>query len=134
MEYLEAKEILVDIQRLFPNFNKNRDVEVAKTWIRLLQKGDYERTKRKLDEYVTESSYPPNVADILVKEYKPRDDGMAEQIRAAEEKVRQEKADPEKAARREQLLNEMRKKLGEYYDDWTNEFNGYRLLRENVIS
>ena len=117
MEYLEAKEILVDIQRLFPHFNKNRDVEVAKTWIRLLQKGDYERTKRKLDEYVIESSYPPNVADILVKEYKPRDDGMAEQIRAAEEKVRQEKADPEKAARREQLLNEMRKKLGAYYDD-----------------
>ena len=117
MEYLEAKEILTDIQKMYPHFNKNRDVEVGRTWMRLLQKGDYERTKRKLDEYVTESSYPPNVADILVKEYKPRDDGMAEQIRAAEEKVRQEKADPEKAARREQLLNEMRKKLGAYYGD-----------------
>ncbi len=117
MEYLEAKNVVIEVQRLFPHFNKSRDIETAKTWIRLLQKGDYERTMEKLDEYASESSYPPNVADILVKEYKPRDDGMAEQIRAAEEKVRQEKADPEKAARREQLLNEMRRKLGAYYDD-----------------
>lgn len=117
MEFLEAKKVLTEVQKLFPHFNKNRDIETAKSWIRLLQKGDYENTMRKLDEYASESSYPPNVADILVKEYKPRDDGMAEQIRAAEEKVRQEKADPEKAARREQLLNEMRRKLGAYYDD-----------------
>ena len=117
MEYLEAKNVLIEVQKLFPHFNKDRDIETAKTWIRLLQKGDYEKTMKKLDEYAIESSYPPNVADILVKEYKPRDDGMAEQIRAAEEKVRQEKADPEKAARREQLLNEMRRKLGAYYDD-----------------
>ena len=117
MEYLEAKNVVIEVQKLFPHFNKNRDIEIAKTWIRLLQKGDYEKTMEKLDEYASESSYPPNVADILVKEYKPRDDGMAEQIRAAEEKVRQEKADPEKAARREQLLNEMRRKLGAYYDD-----------------
>lgn len=117
MEYLEAKNVLIEVQKLFPHFNKDRDIETAKTWIRLLQKGDYEKTMNKLDEYAIESSYPPNVADILVKEYKPRDDGMAEQIRAAEEKVRQEKADPEKAARREQLLNEMRRKLGAYYDD-----------------
>ena len=117
MEYLEAKNVLIEVQRLFPHFNKDRDIETAKTWIRLLQKGDYEKTMKKLDEYAIESSYPPNVADILVKEYKPRDDGMAEQIRAAEEKVRQEKADPEKAARREELLNEMRRKLGAYYDN-----------------
>ena len=117
MEYLEAKNVLIEVQRLFPHFNKDRDIETAKTWIRLLQKGDYEKTMKKLDEYAIESSYPPNVADILVKEYKPRDDGMAEQIRATEEKVRQEKADPEKAARREELLNEMRRKLGAYYDD-----------------
>ena len=117
MEYLEAKNVLIEVQKLFPHFNKDRDIETAKTWIRLLQKGDYEKTMNKLDEYAIESSYPPNVADILVKEYKPRDDGMAEQIRDAEEKVRQEKADPEKAARREELLNEMRRKLGAYYDD-----------------
>ena len=117
MEYLEAKNVLIEVQKLFPHFNKDRDIETAKTWIRLLQKGDYEKTMNKLDEYAIESSYPPNVADILVKEYKPRDDGMAEQIRAAEEKVRQEKADPEKAARREELLNEMRRKLGAYYDN-----------------
>ena len=117
MEYLEAKNVLIEVQKLFPHFNKNRDIEIAKTWIRLLQKGDYEKTMEKLDEYASESSYPPNVADILVKEYKPRDDRMSEQIRAAEEKVRQEKADPERAARREELLNEMRKKLGAYYED-----------------
>lgn len=112
MEYLEAKEILVDIQRLFPHFNKNRDIEVARTWIRLLQKGDYERTKRKLDEYVIESSYPPNVADILVKPYKAVNTEVTD-VKAMERAVQEEKKDPERRKRREEKLKQFEDKLKE---------------------
>ena len=117
MDRDQARKVYKTVRRLFPYFHRDADDDTIILWLDLLEKGDYEKTKRKLIDYSTESSYDPKIADILVKEYKPRDDGMAEQIRAAEEKVRQEKADPEKAARREELLNEMRRKLGVYYGD-----------------
>ena len=118
MEYSEAKNVLIEVQRLFPNFNKDRDIETARTWIRLLQKGNYEKTMEKLDEYAIESSYPPNVADILVKEYKHRDDGMPEKIREAEERVKRElEADPGAWERRKRKLDELKRKLGENYGE-----------------
>lgn len=80
-------------------------------------KGDYEKTIRKLEEYCLSNKYPPAIADFLVKDSAHRNDKMQQQIKAAEDAVRREKADPEKAARREQLLNEMRRKLGAYYDN-----------------
>lgn len=114
----EAIEIMQILYATYPNFNKNDVKGFNAIWLkRLMADGDYPKTLRKTEDYTAESKFAPTLADILVKEYKPRDDGMAEQIRAAEERVRQEKADPEKAARRERLLNEMRKKLGAYYDD-----------------
>ena len=114
----EAIEIIQILYATYPNFNKNNVKGFNAIWLkRLMEDGDYQKTLRKTENYTAESKFAPSLADILVKEYKPRDDRMAEQIRAAEEKVRQEKADPERAARREQLLNEMRKKLGAYYDD-----------------
>lgn len=114
----QALEIVQMLYAAYPNFNRHGSKNFNSIWLeRLIEDGDYSKTLRKTKDYTTENKFAPALADILVKEYKPRDDGMAEQIRAAEEKVRQEKADPEKAARREQLLNEMRKKLGAYYDD-----------------
>ena len=112
MEYLEAKEIFIDVQRLYPHFNKDRDIEVARTWIRLLQKGDYEKTKRKLDEYVIESSYPPNVADILVKPYKPINTEVTD-VKDMERAVQEEMADPERRRRREEKLKQFEDKLKE---------------------
>jgi len=118
MKKEEAIEIMQILYATYPNFNKNDVKGFNSIWLkRLMEHGDYSKTLRKTEDYTAESKFAPSLADILVKEYKPRDDGMAEQIRAAEEKVRQEKADPERAARREQLLNEMRRKLGAYYDD-----------------
>ena len=114
----QALEIVQMLYAAYPNFNKHGSKNFNSIWLeRLIEDGNYSKTLRKTKDYTTENKFAPSLADILVKEYKPRDDRMAEQIRAAEEKVRQEKADPEKAARRERLLNEMRKKLGEYYDD-----------------
>lgn len=112
MEYLEAKEILIEVQRLFPHFNKSRDIEIAKTWMRLLQKGDYESTMKKLDEYASESSYPPNVADILVKPYKPVNTEVTD-VKDMERAVQEEKADPERRKRREEKLKQFEDKLKE---------------------
>lgn len=112
MEFLEAKEILVEVQRLFPHFNKDRDIETAKTWIRLLQKGDYENTMRKLDEYASESSYPPNVADILVKSYKPVNTEVTD-VKAMERAVQEELADPERRKSREEKMKQFENKIKE---------------------
>lgn len=112
MEYLEAKEILVEVQRLFPHFNKNRDIETAKAWIRLLQNGDYENTKKKLDEYAIESSYPPNVADILVKPYEPVNTEVTD-VKAMERAVQEELADPERRKSREEKMKQFENKIKE---------------------
>lgn len=117
MDLKQAKEIMSIVYDSFPNINRNQSETFNKTWLRAIVKGDYTKTLRKLEEYCMNNKYPPAIADFLVKDSVHRDDKMQQQIKAAEEKVKQEMADPVKAARREQLLSEMRRKLGVYYDD-----------------
>lgn len=107
----EAKEIFIEIQRLYPLFNRERDKDLAKLWIDRLQLGDYQKSKHKLLDYSMESTYPPSLADVIVKEYKHRDDGMAEAIRESEEVVRKENEDPETLKHKRELIEEMRQKL-----------------------
>lgn len=116
MKREEARQIYKEIKFLYPLFNKNDDKDMAVLWLDRLELGDYQRTKEKLLDYSIRSSYPPTLADVIETEYIHRDDGMAEQIKQAEALVEKEKANPEIAARRKQKLDDMRKKLGAYYD------------------
>lgn len=111
----QARNIYKEIKSLYPNFNKDNEKEMVVLWLDRLEYGDYEKTKQKLFDYSMESPFPPTLADIVVKLHKPKDDRMAEQIKSAEERVSQEKSDPEKAKEREQLLQAMKQKLGAYY-------------------
>lgn len=114
----EAIEIMQILYATYPNFNKNDVKGFNSIWLkRLMEDGDYSKSLHKTEDYTAESKFAPTLADILVKEYKPRDDGMAEQIKQAEALVEKEKSNPEIAARRKQKLDNMRKKLGAYYDD-----------------
>lgn len=108
----EAKEIFIEIQRLYPLFNRERDKELAQLWIERLQMGDYKLTKQKLLDYSMESTYPPALAHVLVRKYKPRDDGMVDAIKESEERVKEENKDPEVLERKRQMVEEMRKKWG----------------------
>ena len=107
----EAIEIMEILYSLYPNFNRRGMDNFNRIWVGKLMEGDYKKTLKKTNEYVDQSPYPPSPADIIVKPHKHVDHGMPEQIRAAEERVRKEQADPEIAARRKSKLDEYRKKL-----------------------
>ena len=107
----EAIEIMEILYSLYPNFNKRGMDNFNRIWIEKLMEGDYNKTLKQTNQYVTESPYPPSLADIIVKPYKHRDDKMPEKIREAEEAVRKEMADPEIAARRKAKIDKMRQKL-----------------------
>lgn len=107
----EARSIYKEIKALYPLFNRENDTDTAKLWLDRLQIGDYQRTKNKLLDYSMESTYPPSLADVIVKEYKHRDDGMTEAIRASEEAVKKENENPETLRRKHELIEEMRQKL-----------------------
>ena len=108
----EALEIMELLYATYPNFNKSGMKKFNQIWMdKLMDLGDYRKTLQRANQYITESPYPPSLADIIVKPYKHVDHGMPEQIRAAEERVRKEQADPEIAARRKSKLDEYRKKL-----------------------
>lgn len=106
----EARNIYKEIKILYPLFDRNNDKETAILWLDRLQMGDYKRTKQKLLDYSMESTYPPTLANILVREHKPVNT-EASDIAAMEEAVRKEKADPEKNAERMESLQEFNRRL-----------------------
>lgn len=108
----QAREIYKEIEHLFPLFRRDATEESVKLWLDRLEHGEYEATKQKLKDYSFESTYPPTLAHILVREYKPRDDGMEAAIKESEEKVRQENKNPEVLEEKRRMLEEMRKKWG----------------------
>lgn len=107
----EAMELLELLYAVYPNFNKNGMKSFNKIWLQRLMQGDYQKTLRKTNDYIENSKFPPALADVLVPIHAPRDDGMAEAIRASEEAVRKENEDPETLKRKHELIEEMRKKL-----------------------
>lgn len=110
MERNQARAIYKEIKSLYPLFNKDNDEDAAKLWLDRLQLGDYKRTKQKLLDYSMESTYPPTLANILVREHKPVNT-EASDIAAMEEAVRKEKSDPEKNAERMESLQEFNRRL-----------------------
>lgn len=109
----EALEIMQILYAAYPNFNKNNIKGFNQIWVgRLMEYGNYKKTLKKANDYTMESPYPPAMADIIVKDVIYKDDGMATQIKQAEEVVKREKSDPVKLKERERLLEEMRKKWG----------------------
>lgn len=108
----EAMEIMELLYIAYPNFNKNNMKNFNKVWISRLMEGDYQKTLRKTKLYTAENKFLPSLADVVHIENQPRDDGMAEQIRAAEESVKKENQDPEVLKRKQQMLEDMREKLG----------------------
>ena len=114
----EAIEIMEILYSLYPNFNRRGMDNFNRIWIEKLMDGDYEKSLKQTNEYVAESPYPPSLADIIVKPYKHRDDGMPEKIREAEEQVKREmESDPGALERRRRKLDELRRKLGENYGE-----------------
>ncbi|MCP1288297.1 hypothetical protein NK211_13005 [Mammaliicoccus sciuri] len=105
----EANEIVKLIYTVFTNMNFTK--EKAKAWIDIVEKGNYQKTKRKLDNYIENNKYPPTISDFLVKdEYNPADD-YKKKIERDKQIVQQEMNDPEKRKRREQNLKRMQKMM-----------------------
>lgn len=105
MEFEEAKELLSIVYDSFPYINKKESKTFNKTWIKQIMKGDYEKTSKKLEEYLTSSKFPPSLADFVVlppKEIK-RDDTV-DKYKA---EVQEELKDPAAVERRKELLDEM---------------------------
>ena len=107
---------------LYPNFNSGEDVErkkrFAMIWIKQIQRGDYERTKDKLENYLAESVFPPKLADFLVL---PRPENKVnsevELVKQWEEEVRKEREDPEMEKRRQETFERMRQKFDEIFGE-----------------
>lgn len=112
MNRVQARDIYKTIRRLYPYFHRDVDDDTIVLWLDLLEKGDYEKTKRKLIEYSTESSYDPKIADILVKEYKPINTEVTD-VAAMEKAVKEEMADPERRERRQEKLKQFEDKIKE---------------------
>ena len=114
----EANEIVKLIATVFNNISFTK--EKATTWIDIIEKGNYKKTKRKLDNYIENNKYPPTISDFLVKdEYNPADD-YKKKIEQDRQKVQEEMNDPEKRKRREENLKRMKQlmsRLKEAEDD-----------------
>lgn len=113
MERKEAIQIMEILLSCYPNFNRNKTKNFVKIWIaRLVEEGDYKLTLKKVKEHTASNPYPPSLADIIAKKYKPVYTELTD-IEAMEEAVRREKADPEKAKKREESLKRFEEKLKE---------------------
>ena len=114
----EANEIVKLIATVFNNINFTK--EKATTWIDIIEKGNYKKTKRKLENYIENNKYPPTISDFLVKdEYNPADD-YKKKIERDKQKVQEEMNDPEKRKRREENIKRMKQlmsRLKEAEDD-----------------
>lgn len=105
----EANEIVKLIATVFTNMNFTK--EKAITWIDIVEKGNYKKTKRKLDNYIENNKYPPTISDFLVKdEYNPADD-YKKKIERDKQIVQEEMKDPEKRKRRERNLKRMQQMM-----------------------
>ncbi|MFT2142282.1 hypothetical protein [Mammaliicoccus sciuri] len=105
----EANEIVKLIATVFTNMNFTK--EKAITWIDIVEKGNYKKTKRKLENYIENNKYPPTISDFLVKdEYNPADD-YKKKIERDKQIVQEEMKDPEKRKRREENLKRMQQMM-----------------------
>src|SRR5699024_2555721 len=103
----EANEIVKLIATMYSNISFSK--EKAVTWIDIVEKGNYKKTKAKLEHYIETSKYPPTISDFLVKdEYNPAND-YKKKIEQDRQKVKEEMNDPEKRKRREENL---KRKIG----------------------
>ena len=113
MEKKEAVEIMEILFACYPNFNRNKTENFADIWItRLIEEGDYKLTIKKVKEHTASNPYPPSLADIIARKYKPVYTELTD-IEVMEEAVRREKADPEKAKKREESLKRFEEKIKE---------------------
>ena len=115
MKLIQAKEILEELYVVYPNFNRNDIEDFDKIWLKRLMKGDYKKTMRKVEDYMETNPYPPSLADVLVKEYKPTPIELMEVPRATAE-VEREMADPESRKKREATLEKIREKKMEFQE------------------
>jgi len=90
----EVKQLLKQIQGLYPNFTLTE--EIAKVWIYLLKTADNELTTQKLIKHYQTNKYAPHVSEIMVlKEINP----AAIQYQMIQEEIqrnKQQAKDPEK--------------------------------------
>lgn len=113
MEKKEAVEIMEILFVCYPNFNRNNTPNFVDIWInRLVEEGDYKLTLKKTKEHTASNPYPPSLADIIARKHKPVYTELTD-IEAMEEAVRREKADPEKAKKREESLKRFEEKIKE---------------------
>ena len=114
----EANEIVKLIATMYSNISFSK--EKAVTWIDIVEKGNYKKTKAKLEHHIETSKFPPTISDFLVKdEYNPADD-YKKKIEQDRQKVQEEMNDPEKRKRREENLKRMKQlmsRLKEAEDD-----------------
>lgn len=109
----EAVEIMNLLFVCYPNFNRNDTPGFVDIWMnRLISEGDYKQTFKKAKEYTATNQYPPALADIIAREYKPVNTEITDVV-AMEEAVRREKADPKLKAKREESLKRFEDKLKE---------------------
>src|SRR5699024_7233767 len=105
----EANEIVKLIATMYSNISFSK--EKAVTWIDIVEKGNYKKTKAKLEHHIETSKYPPTISAFLDKdEYNPADD-YNKKFEQDRQKVKEEMNDPEKRKRREENLKRMKQMM-----------------------
>lgn len=120
MNKSQAIEIYEMIITMYPKFNSGESTESRKrfavTWINQIMRGDYKRTKEKLENHLIESVYPPKLADFIILPKKEHShNAEVDLIEKWESDVRKEMSDPELRKKREETFKKMRDKYKEMF-------------------
>lgn len=66
----EVKEMLVFIDGVYPNFINNRDINsIFNSWYLVFQHQDNKRVRKKLNDWIMKSSYPPAPCNLLCADW-----------------------------------------------------------------
>ncbi|TDM39858.1 hypothetical protein ETI10_10465 [Macrococcoides goetzii] len=109
----EAIDLIEMISNAYPQsaFTK----EKAKVWINVLVKGDYEKSKAKLEYHFMNSKFQPVISDFLVvKEINPYEE-FEKQLERDKSLVEKEEADPELRKKRDEAKRILQEKLSSLY-------------------
>lgn len=105
MNKVQVFEVFKVIQSMYPRFMPDEVEDQQKkldVWAKLMRDMDYDRVMKKTEEHITESKFPPTLAEITA--YAPEEDNNQKQLeewRKEAAKVSQETKD--------RFQNELRK-------------------------
>lgn len=98
--------------------------EKSRVWIELLVKGDYEKSKRKLEFHLLNNKFAPVISDFLVIQESNPYDEFEKRLEQDKLIVEKEETDPVLKAKREEAKRQMIQKLSSLYQRMESDDNG----------